>query len=61
MMRLIPVSYTHLMIREGKDSITGKKRMKRLDLAKSAVRERVMQLQSTQELDALFLDDSLVE
>lgn len=30
------------MIREGKDSITGKKRMKRLDLAKSAVRERVM-------------------
>lgn len=49
------------MIREGKDSITGKKRMKRLDLAKSAVRERVMQLQSTQELDALFLDDSLVE
>ena len=34
------------MIREGKDSITGKKRMKRLDLAKSAVRERVMQLQS---------------
>lgn len=43
------------MIREGKDSITGKKRMKRLDLAKSAVRERVMQLQSTQELDALFL------
>lgn len=27
------------MIREGKDSITGKKRMKRLDLAKSAVRE----------------------
>ena len=47
------------MIREGKDSITGKKRMKRLDLAKSAVRE--MQLQSTQELDALFLDDSLVE
>lgn len=35
--------------------------MKRLDLAKSAVRERVMQLQSTQELDALFLDDSLVE
>lgn len=49
------------MIREGKDSITGKKRMKRLDLTKSAVRERVMQLQSTQELDALFLDDSLVE
>lgn len=49
------------MIREGKDSITGKKRMKRLDLAKSAIRERVMQLQSTQELDALFLDDSLVE
>lgn len=49
------------MIREGKDSITGKKRMKRLNLAKRAVREKVMQLQTTQELDALFLDDRLVE
>lgn len=49
------------LIREGKDNITGKKRMKRLDLAKSAVRARVMQLQTTQELDALFLDDSLVD
>lgn len=49
------------MIREGKDSITGKKRMKRLNLAKRAVREKVMQLQTTQELDALFLDDCLVE
>ena len=49
------------LIREGKDNITGKKRMKRLDLAKSAIRARVMQLQTTQELDALFLDDSLVD
>ena len=48
------------LIREGKDGITGKKRMKRLDLAKSAVRARVMQLQTTQELDNLFLDDSIV-
>ena len=49
------------LIREGKDNITGKKRMKRLDLAKSAVRARVMQIQTTQELDSLFLDDSLVD
>ncbi len=49
------------LIREGKDNITGKKRMKRLDLAKSAVRAKVMQLQTTQELDTLFLDDSLVD
>lgn len=49
------------LIREGKDNIAGKKRMKRLDLAKSAVRAKVMQIQTTQELDALFLDDSLVD
>lgn len=49
------------LIREGKDNITGKKRMKRLDLAKSAVRTKVMQLQSIQELDNLFLDDSMVD
>ncbi len=49
------------IIREGKDNITGKKRMKRLDLAKSAVRAKVMQIQTTQELDNLFLDDSLVD
>lgn len=49
------------LIREGKDNITGKKRLKRLDLAKSAVRARIMQLQTTQELDALFLDDSFVD
>lgn len=49
------------LIREGKDNITGKKRMKRLDIAKSAVRARVMQIQTTQELDNLFLDDSLVD
>lgn len=49
------------LIREGKDNITGKKRMKRLDIAKSAVRTRVMQLQTTQELDNLFLDDGLVD
>lgn len=49
------------LIREGKDNITGKKRMKRLDLMRSAVRTRVMQIQTTQELDNLFLDDSLVD
>lgn len=49
------------LIREGKDSVTGKKRMKRLDLAKSAVRAKVMQIQTTQELDDLFLNDSLVD
>ena len=49
------------LIREGKDNITGKKRMKRLDLAKSAVRAKVMQLQMIQELDNLFLDDNLVD
>ena len=48
------------LIREGKDNITGKKRMKRLDLAKSAVRARVMQIQTIQELDYLFLDESLI-
>lgn len=48
------------LIREGKDNVTGKKRMKRLDMAKSAVRAKVMQIQTTQELDNLFLDDSLV-
>lgn len=49
------------LIREGKDNVTGKKRMKRLDMAKSAVRAKVMQIQTTQELDNLFLDDSLVD
>ena len=51
------------LIREGKDkdNITNKKRMKRLDLMRSAVRTRVIQIQTTQELDNLFLDDSLVE
>lgn len=49
------------LIREGKDNLTGKRRMKRLDLAKSAVRAKVMQIQTTQELDALFLDDSLID
>lgn len=49
------------LIREGKDNITGKKRMKRLDLAKSAVRAKVMQIQTIQELDNLFLDDNLVD
>lgn len=49
------------LIREGKDGITGTKRMKRLDLAKSAVKAKVMSIQTTQELDNLFLDDSLVD
>ena len=49
------------LIREGKDSVTGAKRMKRLDLAKSAVKAKVMTLQTTIELDHLFLDDSMVD
>ena len=49
------------LIREGKDNITGQKRMKRLDLAKSAVRAKVQQIQTTGDLDKLFLDDSLVD
>lgn len=49
------------LIREGKDGMTGSKRMKRLDLAKSAVKAKVMSIQTTQELDNLFLDDSLVD
>lgn len=49
------------LIREGKDNVIGKKRMKRLDLAKSAVRAKVMQLQTTQELDQLFLNDNFVD
>ncbi len=49
------------LIREGKDNITGKKRMKRLDIAKSAVKTKVMQLQTTDELDNLFLDDNMIE
>lgn len=49
------------LIREGKDNITGKKRMKRLDLAKSAVRAKVMYLRTAQELDSLFLDDEFVD
>lgn len=49
------------LIRQGRDNITGKKRMKRLDLAKSAVKAKVMQLQTTDELDKLFLDDSMID
>ena len=49
------------LIREGKDSVTGAKRMKRLDLAKSEVKAKVMTLQTTIELDHLFLDDSMVD
>lgn len=49
------------LIREGKDNLTGKKRMKRLDFAKSAVRAKVMQLQTNDELDCVFLDDNMVD
>lgn len=49
------------LIREDKDNLTGKKRMKRLDLAKSDVRSRVLQIQTIQDLDNLFLDDSMVD
>ena len=56
-----PIGRLHL-IREGKDNVNSKKkRIKRLDLMRSAVRARVMQIQTTQELDNLFLDDSLVD
>ena len=41
--------------------ISPKKRMKRLDLAKSAVKAKAMTLQTTIELDHLFLDDSMVD
>ena len=49
------------LIREGRDGVTGARRMKRLDLAKSAVKAKVMGLQTTNELDNLFLDDSMVD
>ena len=49
------------LIREGRDSVTGGRRMKRLDMTKSAVRARVTAIQTTQELDNLFLDDSLTD
>lgn len=55
-----PISRIQL-IREGRDNVTGAKRMKRLDLAKSAVKARVMAIQTTQELDNLFLDENLVD
>lgn len=47
------------LIREGKDSLTGKKRLKRLDMAKSAVKAKIMGIQTTEELDNLFLNDGL--
>lgn len=49
------------LIREGKDGVTGAKRLKRLDLAKSAVKAKVQAIQTTAELDNLFLDDCLVD
>jgi type III restriction enzyme, res subunit superfamily len=49
------------LIREGRDNITGAKRMKRLDLAKSAVKAKVISLQTPEELDQLFLDDRYVD
>ncbi len=49
------------LIREGKDNLTGKKRMKRLDMAKNAVRSKVQQLQTLEELDNLFLDENYVD
>ena len=48
-------------IREGTDSLTGKKRLKRLDMAKSAVKAKTMGIQTTEELDYMFLDDSFFE
>lgn len=49
------------LIREGKDGITGSKRLKRLDFTKSAVKAKVMSIQTIQELDNLFLDNSLID
>ena len=49
------------IIREGKDNVTGKKRMKRLDLAKSAVKAKIVPMQTLDELNALFLDDSMID
>lgn len=49
------------LIREGRDNITGARRMKRLDLARSAVKAKVLSLQTPDELDQLFLDDQYVD
>ena len=49
------------LIREGKDSLTGKKRLKRLDMAKSAVKAKIMGIQTTEELDNMFLNDGIVD
>ena len=49
------------LIRLGKDGVTGAKRLLRLDFTRSAVRERVMGIHTLEELNHLFLDDSLVD
>lgn len=49
------------LIREGKDSVTGAKCLKRLDFVKRAVQARIMAIHTIEELDALFLDDSLID
>ncbi|MCH4071819.1 DEAD/DEAH box helicase [Pseudoramibacter sp.] len=41
------------LIREGKDA-SGKKHFKRLDMAKSSIREKVLKMTSSEELDHLF-------
>ena len=44
------------LIREGRDA-RGNKRFKRLDMAKSAVREKVLRASTNEELDRIFEDD----
>ncbi|MDO4571240.1 MAG: hypothetical protein Q4D38_12715, partial [Planctomycetia bacterium] len=44
------------LIRQGKDT-AGNKRFKRLDLAKGAIREKVLKAQNTDELDHIFDTD----
>ncbi len=48
------------LIRAGKDSLTGHKKMKRLDFSRSYVRDEVKKIFSTTELDNLFLNDNLI-
>ena len=49
------------LIREGKDSLTGKKRLKRLDMAKSAVKAKIVAIQTTQELDNIFMESGFID
>ncbi len=48
------------MIRLGKDA-AGKKRFKRLDLGKSAIRDKVLKAASSEELNRLFDTDGQID